>query len=50
MNCQLLYEISSVHDEVLQCINNDFNNDLDLELLNFKQKTYVLEICLERVR
>jgi hypothetical protein len=41
MNYQLLYEISSVHDEVLQCINDDLINDLDLELLNFRQKTYV---------
>ncbi len=39
MNCQLLYEISSVHDEVLQCVNNDLISDLDLELLSFRQKT-----------
>ncbi len=39
MNCQLLYEISSVHDEVLQCVNDDLNSDLDLELLSFRQKT-----------
>ncbi len=40
MNCQLLYEISSVHDEVLQCVNDDLNSDLDLELLSFRQKTH----------
>jgi len=40
MNYKLLYEISSIHDEVLQYINDDFNSDLDLELLSFKQKTY----------
>jgi len=40
MNCQLLYEISSIHDEVLQCINDNLNSDLNLELLSFKQKTH----------
>jgi len=40
MNCQLLYEISNIHDEVLQCINDDLNSDLDLELLNFRQKIH----------
>ncbi len=39
MNCQLLDEISSVYDEVLQCVNDDLNSDLDLELLSFRQKT-----------
>ena len=39
MNYQLLYKISSIHDEVLQCINDNFNSDLNLELLSFKQKT-----------
>ncbi len=40
MNCQLLYEISSIHDEVLQYINNDLISDLNLELLSFRQKTH----------
>jgi len=41
MNCQLLYEISSIHDEILQCINDDFNSNLNLELLSFKHVTSV---------
>ncbi len=40
MNSQLLYKILSIHDEVLQCINDDFNNDLNLEFLSFKQKIH----------
>ncbi len=40
MNCQLLYKILSIYDEVLQCINDDFNNDLNLEFLSFKQKIH----------
>ncbi len=39
VNCQLLYEISSVHGEVLQCVNDDLTSGLDLELLSFRQKT-----------
>jgi len=39
MNCQLLDEISSIYDEVLQCVNENLNSDLDLELLSFRQKT-----------
>jgi len=40
INSQLLYKILSIHDEVLQCINDDFNNDLNLEFLSFKQKIH----------
>ena len=39
VNCQLLYETSSVHGEVLQCVNDDLTSGLDLELLSFRQKT-----------
>ncbi len=40
INSQLFYKILSIHDEVLQCINDDFNNDLNLEFLSFKQKIH----------
>lgn len=39
VNCQLLYENSSVHGEVLQCVNDTLTSGLDLEPLDYRQKT-----------
>ena len=40
MNYQLLYKILSIHDKVLQYINDDFISNLNLKILSFKQKIY----------